>query len=378
MMRNALIVSLFLVALCAPLGVQAQGVPVGVELDCAQATIDINVHPEQNSPVNVQCTVKNTGSFKETISVEHDVDGNDFNILLSEDNFELDAGDEETFIATFSASPRIAVISADYSLNATVETWGPDPVNMLPAPPGTSAEVTGTVNSLPYSRVELSVANSGTRTVEVGEEVNIQFSLFNDGNRIDNLEVVVVNEADVINSGLKFVSDSFFRSSPNPGSSVEGSIVLEIPLSTSKEINIEVILSASSTLDQDAEASEVKIRIVSQASSGGGGDGALDFGEFDVQGEDSMAMIAMAGGGIIALILLLVIISRLTKKAAGGQKEAIKAAKKAAKAQKKANKRKKGAPAPTIAMEEDEFDDDEFDDDFDFGDLEDDFDFDDL
>jgi hypothetical protein len=369
------LLSIFVVAIFIPFGAQAQGgVPIGVELDCNQGTININVHPEQNEPVDVTCTVKNTGSFKETISVEDSVEGNDFLIQLSESSFELDAGDEETFLATFSASPRIAVLSADFSLNASVDTWGPDPIHVFPGAIGSSAEVTGTVNSLPYSRIELSVANSGTRTVEVGEEVNIQFSLFNDGNRIDNLEVIITNEQEILSSGLKFVSDSFFRASPNPGSSVEGSIVLEVPASLSKEVNIEVMLSATSTLDSSAESSEVKVRVVTESSSGGSGTGDFEFGEFDVQGEDSMAMIAMGVGGVIALILLLVIISRLTKKAAGGQKEAIKAAKKIAKAEKKAAKKNKGK-AKNIVQEE-IFEEE----DFDFGDLDgsDDFDFDGL
>ena len=60
--------------------------PIGVEVDCDQSTININVHPEQNQPVTIACTVKNTGSFAQDISLESEVEGNDFSLTLSEDS----------------------------------------------------------------------------------------------------------------------------------------------------------------------------------------------------------------------------------------------------------------------------------------------------
>ena len=162
----------------------------------------------------------------------------------------------------------------------------------------------------------------------------------------------------------------------NPGaSSDQGNIILEAPSDASSEISIQVELLAYSKLDTNAEASEVSIRVVVAASSGGGGSIGLD--DFETLDGDSMAMIGMAAGGLFGVIILLVINSRLTKKA-GKQKIAAKEAKKAAKAERKAGRASKKAD-----VAEEEFDDD-FDDDLDLGDLDDlddlddDFDFDDL
>ena len=205
----------------------------------------------------------------------------------------------------------------------------------------------------------------------------MQFKIFNDGNRVDNLEVEIVNLQEVEDAGFKLVSDPFFRATVNPGSSSDqGTIILEAPSDSSDEISIQVELRAFSKLDTDAEASEVSVRVVVAASSGGGGSIGLD-----TMDQDSVAMIAMGGGGLVGVILLLVIISRLTKKA-GKQKIAAKEAKKAAKAEKRANKKARKAMKKAGVSEEQievEFEDD-FDDDLDFDDLDDmdDFDFDDL
>ena len=180
--------------------------------------------------------------------------------------------------------------------------------------------------------------------------------------------VIVLNQQELEDAGFKFVSDPFFRSTVNPGSSSEqGDIGLLAPSDTSSEISIQVELLAYSKLDPSAEPSEISIRVVVAASGGGGG--AL--GDFDSMTGENWAMIGMAGGGLIGVILLLVIISRLTKKTAGKQKIAQKEAKKAAKAERKAGKKsKKAKPVVFEESSDDDFDfDDDLDDDFDFDDL---------
>tara|TARA_B100000676_G_scaffold117385_1_gene116855 strand:+ start:1509 stop:2582 length:1074 start_codon:yes stop_codon:yes gene_type:complete len=354
---------------------QAQLTPVGVEVECNESTIKINVHPEQNAPVSVTCTVTNTGSFPQNVDLDSNLDGNDFSLSLSESSVELGAGEDATFMATFSASPRIEVLSEDYNITATVTsvTIGSDPFTIPLGQAGSTSETGGSVSSLPYSRMDLEVSNPSTRNIEAGGEATLQFTIFNDGNRVDNLEVEILNLQQIEDAGFKFVSDPFFRATVNPGaSSDQGTIILEAPSDSSEEISIQVELRAYSKLDTEAEASEVSVRVVVAASSGGGGSIGLDSMD-----QDSIAMIAMGGGGLVGVILLLVIISRLTKKA-GKQKIAAKEAKKAAKAEKKANKaarrmmKKAGIPEEQI--------EDEFEDDLDFDDLDDmdDFDFEDL
>ena len=377
------LVSILVLCLFTPMNTQAQLTPVGVDVECDESTIKINVHPEQNAPVSVQCTVTNTGSFAQNVDLDSNLDGNDFSLSLSESSVELDAGEDATFMATFSASPRIEVLSEEYNITATVTsvTIGGDPLTIPLGQTGSTSETGGSVSSLPYSRMDLEISNPSTRNIEAGGEATMQFTIFNDGNRVDNLEVEIVNLQEIEDAGFKFVSDPFFRATVNPGSSSDqGTIILEAPSDASEEISIQVELRAFSKLDTEAEASEVSVRVVVAASSGGGGSIGLDSMD-----QDSIAMIAMGGGGLVGVILLLVIISRLTKKA-GKQKIAAKEAKKAAKAEKKANKaarrmmKKSGFSEEEIEQEFDSGSEDDFDDDLDFGDLDDmeDFDFEDL
>ena len=365
-MKRALFISVLMLFLLVPTNVEAQGAPIGVEIECDQSTININVHPEQNQPVSVSCTVKNTGSFAQDISLESEVEGNDFSLTLSEDSFEqVAAGDEMPFTAVFAASPRIAVITEDFTIIGRVTSWGMEPVMVPWGQMNSTNQIAGTVNSLPYSRMDLEVSNPSARNIEVGEEAAIQFTIFNDGNRIDNLEVQIVNLQELEDAGFKFVSDPFFRATVNPGSSSDqGDIILQAPDEASSEISVQVELRAFSSLDPDAEPSEVSIRVNVAASSGGGGSIGLD--DIGSMSEDSVAIIAMGVGGLIAVIFLLVIISRLTKRA-GKQKIAAKEAKRSAKAERKASKANRKARKKAGISEEQIAE--EFDDDLDFDDL---------
>ena len=349
---------------------QAQATPIGVDLECDKSSIGINVHPEQNEPVSVTCTVTNTGAFNENIDLDSDVAENDFALSLSASSFELEAGEDVNFVVTFSASPRIEVTSSDYNISARVVSFGPDPIDVPLGQFGSVSEVEGTVSSLAYSRIDLEVSNPSTRNIEVDEEAKIQFVVFNDGNRIDNLEVMIVNQQEIEDAGFSFVTDSFVRMTVNPGSSSDqAEIILLAPKDTSSEISVEIELRAYSKLDSSAEASEVSVKVVVAASSGGGGSIGLEsFGS-----EDSMIMIGMGIGGFIGVILLLVVISRLTKKT-GKRKIAAKEAKKAAKTERRTGKSgksgsrvKKSKPAKKArAVTEEETLDIESDDDFDF------------
>ena len=220
----------------------------------------------------------------------------------------------------------------------------------------------------------MEISNPSTRNIEVSETATIQFTIFNDGNRIDELEVIVLNQEELQDAGFTFISDPFFRATVNPGSSSEqGEIILEAPEDASDEISVQVELQAFSKLDTNADPSEVSIRVVVAASSGGGGSFGVD--DFETMDGDGMAMIGMAVGGLFGVILLLVIISKLTKKA-GKQKIAAKEASKAAKAERRSG-RKSNKAQP---VEDDDFEDDDLDfsDLDDLDDLDDDFDFEDI
>ena len=381
--KRVILISILMICMFAPMSTQAQGFPIGVELDCDEQTISVNVHPEQNEPVSVKCTVTNTGTFSEKINLDSTLDSNQFSLVLSESSFELEAGEEGEFFATFSASPRIDVLSVDYNISATVESFGPDPLDVPLGQFGSTAEVGGEVKSLPYSRFDFVLPDRSTVTIEeVGEDgvELIQLELFNDGNRVDEYEVIIVNADEVKDSGLSygffnldtyFIGIDSYRVEIEPSmSNGQGymSVGVEENDRPSEEISIDIKFRACSTLESTLECIDQTVSVVVKGSESSGG--AL--GLSSVSNSD-MAMIGMGLGGLIGVILLLVVISRLTKKA-GKQKIAAKDAKKAAKSERRAMKAGRAQKAKPVEVEDEDIDDD-FDDDLDFDD---DFDFDDL
>jgi len=380
MKRAALLVILLLIPM-ASFSAEAQGFPIGIDLECNQQTIDINVHPLQNEPVTITCTVTNTGSFKQNVNLDSSIDGNDFSAQLSESSLEMETGDEVDFTVTFTAQPRIEVVSESFNIIASIESFGTDDPFMVPASAlNQSAEVNGEVRSLPYTRLDLTMTDTSSRDIESGEEVSFMFTVFNDGNRVDEVEVSIPNKHEFEDAGFIFVTDSFARAQVQPGSSSDQlTITLKAPSDNSKSISIDIVLSASSQLDSSAEKSELTIKVNVESEGGGSGDG-IDLGNFDVSSGDSMATIGMISGGVILVILMLVLMSRLSKRA-GTQKTAMKAARKAEKASRKSGK--KGGWKAKYSAEEKESIESDFDDDLDLDELDDldedlDFDFDDL
>ena len=380
MKRAALLVILLLIPM-ASFSAEAQGLlPIGVDLECDQQTIDINVHPLQNEPVTISCTVTNTGSFKQNVNLDSSVEGNDFLTELSESSLEMETGDEVDFTVTFTAQPRIEVVSESFNILASIESFGVEPIMVPASALNQSAEVNGEVRSLPYTRLDLTMTDTSSRDIESGEEVSFMFTVFNDGNRVDEIEVSVPNWQEFVDAGFTFVSDPFARAQVQPGSSSDQlTITLKAPSDNSKSISIDIVLSASSQLDSSAEKSELTIKVNVESEGGGSGDG-IDLGNFDVSSGDSMATIGMISGGVILVILMLVLMSRLSKRA-GTQKTAMKAARKAEKASRKSGK--KGGWKAKYSAEEKESIESDFDDDLDLDELDDldedlDFDFDDL
>ncbi len=169
--KRVILISILLVCVFAPMNVQAQGLPIGVELDCDQQTININVHPQQYEPVDVSCTVKNIGSFEQKINLDRSIDGNGFQVTLSESTVNLPAGEEETFIATFTATPGMEVMSNDYNITATVESFGQDPIFVPIGQFGQTASSSGEIRSLPYSKMSFSLEGDSSVIMEMDSPV---------------------------------------------------------------------------------------------------------------------------------------------------------------------------------------------------------------
>lgn len=381
--KRVILISILVFFMLAPMNAQAQATPIGVEIECDDSTIDINVHPEQNQPVSVSCTVTNTGLVKEQIDVDWSVDGNDFSVDVPGDNsWDIDAGESESFTAVFTASPRIEVKSEDFNITATVvsATIGGDPVTIPLGQLASTAEVGGTVNSLAYSRMTFQVLDKGDIIIDeaIDDEEDgetIQLSIFNDGNIDDTIVVELVNSGELDDLGIAYTFfnpttfyvgfDEYRETVASGATSNAGTMIFGIGELPDEDVSFEIELLAYSLNDDDTQPIKVTVDVV---ISGGSSGGALGL---DSVSSSDLKLIGMAGGGLIGVILLLVIISRLTKKTAGKQKVAQKEAKKAAKAERKSGKKsKKSKPVVVEESSDDDFDfDDDFDDDFDFDDL---------
>ena len=380
--------SLLVLCLFAPMGAQAQGSPIGVDIECDQQTIEINVHPEQNAPVDVTCVVSNTGSLNQKINVDGDVEGNSFSLILSESSFDLAAGEDASFIATFSASPRSEVITEDYNITATIESVGQDPIQIPIGQFGSSSEASGQVKSMPYSRMSFEVQDKSTMILEENIDdddgfLQVQLTLLNDGNVDDDIVVEIMNIQELNDLGIAY---SFYSVSPlyvgidryrevvtSGSTSNSGFMAFGIVELPDESFDFEIKLRAYSLTDDSAPHIDVIVdaQVLGSESSGGA------FG-LETVSNDDLQFIGIAAGGLVGVILLLVIISRLTKKA-GKQKIAAKEARKAAKAERKAKKAMKKAGISEEEISEEFEEEIEEDLDFsDFDDMDDDFDFEDL
>lgn len=389
-MKRVILISILLVCVFAPMNVQAQGLPIGVELDCDQQTININVHPQQYEPVDVSCTVKNTGSFEQKINLDRSIDGNGFQVTLSESTVNLPAGEEETFIATFTATPGMEVMSNDYNITATVESFGQEPILVPIGQFSQPASSSGEIKSMPYSKMSFSL--EGDTSVTIEDEIDgdegyntIQLSIWNDGNVDDEIIVEITNTKELDDLDVEYgffsinpiyVGVDFYREVvPAKIDSGAGFISFGIKELPSEDFSFEIELSAYSVGDSTtAPITEViEVQVIGSESSGGA------FG-LDTVSNNDLKLVGMAGGGLFGVIVLLVFISRLTKKA-GKQKIAAKAAKKARKAEKRAEKATRRAMRRSGLSDEEidqEFEEEYEEDDLDFDDLDDDFDFEDL
>ena len=374
--KRVLLISILLICMFAPMNAEAQFLPVGVELECDDETISIVVHPERNDPVSIVCTVTNTGTFSEKINLDSTLDSNQFSLTLSESSFELEAGGDDTFVATFAASPRIDVVSVEYNITATVESFGQEPVFVPLGQFGSTAESLGEVSSLPYTKFEFKILGDSSRTIEEFDDDEddaelIQLEFFNDGNMVDEFEIIILNAEELSSNGLDYAFtnlDTFYvgidsyRDQVEPGTtSSNGYMIIGVSEGNqpSEDISMDIQLRAYSTIEGDSEYIDQTITVVIKGSESSGG----VLGLSSVSNND-MAMIGMVAGGLLGVILLLVLISRLSKRT-GKQKIAAKGAKKAAKSGRKALK---AGRAQKAVVEEEPFDDD-FDDDFDFDDL---------
>ena len=179
-MKRALFISVLMLFLLVPTNVEAQGAPIGIEIDCDQSTINNNVHLNKINRYLFHALWKTLVPLLK-ISAGEWCRRKRLSFVLSDDSFEqVAAGEEMPFSAVFAASPRIAVTTEDFTITGRVTSWDMEPV-MVPWVRWINRPNCGAVNSLPYSRMDLEV-QTHLRVSRLGRGSN-NSSLMMDQNR---------------------------------------------------------------------------------------------------------------------------------------------------------------------------------------------------
>jgi len=269
----------------------------GVEIDCGTDPV-MEVHPSYYEPVELICTVSNPSSLAETISVENEWDANNVDMILSEDSFEIEAGEEEQFTITFSGPTKLSAdTSYSFTLIAQVDTWGIFPLDAT----NTSASYEGDFSVSTYGMVELEMSDKSVRTLELDEQRMISFQFSNYGNDEDKIRVSIANEAELIESGFSFPLGSFVAEDVAAGgvSSIRD-LTVSAPSSVTKELRVQMIIRAESANDDNAEFSEIVITLVVEKPSEISGLGGLD----EMSTGDMKKYGAILGAGILGIFIM--------------------------------------------------------------------------
>lgn len=282
----------------------AQDVPAGpgVEIDCGTDPV-MNVHPSYYEEVELICIVSNPSSLAETISVEKEWDANNIEMILSEDSFEIDAGEEEEFTITFSGPTKLSAdTSYSFTLNAQVDTWGGFfPMDQL----NVNASYEGEFTVSTYGMVELEMSDKSVRTLELDEQRVVSFQFSNYGNDEDKIRVSIANEAELLESGFSFPLGTFVAEDVASGgvSSIRD-LTVSAPSVVTKEIRVQMVIRAESTNDDSAEFSEIVITLLVEKPSEISGLGGLD----EMSTGDMKKYGAILGAGILGVFILVLVL----------------------------------------------------------------------
>ncbi len=291
----------------------AQDIPTGpgVEIECGADPV-MNVHPSYYESVELTCTVSNPSSAAETISVEKEWDANNVEMILSEDSFEIDAGEEEEFTITFSGPTKLSAdTSYSFTLNAQVDNWAGIPWDSFNA----NASYEGDFTVSTYGMVELEMSDKSVRTLELDEQKAVTFQFSNYGNDEDKIRVSIANEAELIENGFSFPLGSFIAEDVASGgvSSIR-ELTVSAPSEVTKEIRVQMILRAESTNDNNAEFSEIVITLLVEKPSEISGLGGLD----EISNEDMKKYGAVIGAGILGIFILVLALKVVGRRSSEG------------------------------------------------------------
>lgn len=315
---TALLVLTLFVLPALSTGVAAQDSPLpAVELDCGSDPV-MNVHPNFYEDAVLVCTVTNPTSASEVVRVEKmEWDGVNVEMTLSEDEFTLAAGDEESFNIVFSGQTRLpASLTHEFEIEAKVTSWNGLPVGQLPDGPWVANQsYLGDFSIASYGMVELIMSDKTTRDLSTSEEVDFTFQFTNKGNDDDNIVIRIANEADLVAAGFSFPAGTFLSEEvAYQGTSSLRSLTVRSPSDLAEDIRLPVLFKAESSVDSSAASSEitVQLNVVAPGQSNSLG------GNLDEIDKDQALQYAAIAGGVILVLLLIVVLAKATKRSSQG------------------------------------------------------------
>jgi len=311
----ALIVALFVLpAFTTSVAAQESPLPA-VQLDCGADPV-MEVHPNSYEDAILQCTVTNPTSASEVIEVNKiEWDGVNVEMTLSEDEFTLEAGDEETFNVIFTGQTRLpASLTYEFELEAKVVSWNNLPYGQLPDGPWVvNQSYLGDFSIASYGMIELLMSDKTTRELTTSEEVDFTFQFTNKGNDDDKIRVSIANEAELAAAGFSFPAGSFIAEDvPYQGTSSLRTLTVFSPAEIAEDIRLPVIFKAESTVDPDAPASEITVQLSMVAES----QSNAFSGNLEEIDKDQLLQYGAIGGGLILVLLLVVVLAKATKRSA--------------------------------------------------------------
>lgn len=308
-----LVLALFVLpALAAPASAQGSPLPA-VELDCGPDP-EMNVHPNSYEDAVLQCTVRNPTSSSEVVEVTKiEWDGVNVEMTLSEDEFTLAAGDEESFNVIFTGQTRLpASLTHEFEIEAKVTSWNNLPYGQLPDGPWVvNTSHSGDFTIASYGMVELLMSDKTTRELSTSEEVEFTFQFTNKGNDADEIRVSIANEADLAAAGFSFPGGvSVSENVAYQGTSSLRTLTVRSPSDLAEDIRLPVIFKAESTVDSSAPSSEITVQLnvvgPGQTNSLGGNLEEID--------KDQLLQYGAIAGGVILMLLLIVVLAKATKR----------------------------------------------------------------
>ncbi len=305
----AIFVTLILISVVATTAsAQVPTNPPAVEIECGDDPV-LDVHPQRYEPVIVQCIITNPSSFEETITLEKEWDSVEVTMTLSDDEITIAAGEEETIDVTFDGDTRLSAdLSWDYEISAQVTQVGMVPWENF----GVNASATGDVSIAEYGMVELLIGNQGKRTIEANSNFNITFTMRNMGNANDMITVSVANAGELEAAGFSFPQTSFVKEDVIVnGQSTVRQIDLRTPSGIEEDLEITMVLEATSGNDDMADIDRITINLLVEPESTSVG--GVDISLSSVSTND-LIMYGYIGGAFLLFIFLLLIITRIGKR----------------------------------------------------------------